>query len=141
MGNFNSIEDFYSNLIKDLGVALKEALETAKQVAYDYIVTEWYQKYEPQVYERLGLMLESLQTEFKLNGNNLEAILYVRQDMHPASNSYNSNPISFDDLYEWFAEAYQSKDILEHTNEQMNDIHSFVNIIRDTLKSKGYNFE
>jgi|GEM_PF-4753488 len=142
MADFNSIEDFYSDLIQTLGIALRDALEEAKQIAYDYIITNWYTKYPVNEYERLGLMLDSLQSKYEIQGNSLIAILYIKNDeLHPVSNSWNKKEVTYSYLYEWFSENYQEKPILEHTQEQLEDLKVFVNIIRDRLKSKGYDFQ
>jgi hypothetical protein len=139
--DFDSIESAYKDIIQTFGVALKEALEEAKSIAYEYIITQWYSKYDEGEYNRLGLMLDSLQTKYELNGDTLEATLYIKNDeLHPISNSWNKNEITYEYLYEWFSEYRGEQPILEHTQEQIDDLKIFVNIIRDTLKSKGYDF-
>lgn len=139
MADFNSIEEMYADLIQTLGIALKEALEKAKETAYDYIITNWYTKYDQGQYERLGLMLNSLQSKYEIQGDSLIATLYIKDDeLHPISNSWNKNEVTYEYLYEWFSENYNEKGILEHTQEQLDDLNIFVNIIKDTLKSKGY---
>jgi hypothetical protein len=142
MAEFNSVEDFYSSLIQELGIALREALEEAKQIAYDYIITNWYQKYPVHEYERLNLMIDSLQSKYEIQGDSLVATLYIKNDeLHPVSNSWNKNEVTYEYLYEWFSENYRETPILEHTQEVLDDMKILVNIIRDTLKSKGYDFE
>jgi hypothetical protein len=141
MADFNSIEDFYSNLIQDLGESLRKALEEAKTIAYEYIITNWYTKYHVDEYERLGLMLDSLQSKYEIQGDSLVATLYIKDDeLHPVSNSWNKNEVTYEYLYEWFSENYKETPILEHTQEKLDNMKVFVNIIRDTLKSKGYDF-
>lgn len=141
MATFNSIDEAYADIIKNLGVGLRDALEKAKQIAIEYIITQWYGKYDSGDYERLGLMLDSLQTKYEFKGNSLEATLYVRDDAkHAPSNSWNKKPVTFSYLYEWFSEYYQEQGILEYTQEQMDDLKVFVNIIQDTLKKAGYDF-
>jgi len=141
MADFNSIEEMYADLIKNLGIALKEALEESKQIAYDYIITNWYSKYQPEEYERLNLMIDSLQSKYEIQGNSLVATLYIKNDeLHPVSNSWNKNEVTYEYLYEWFSENYNETPILEHTQDTLDDMKLLVNIIRDTLKSKGYDF-
>ncbi|HBA03766.1 MAG TPA: hypothetical protein DCW51_07370 [Clostridium sp.] len=141
MADFNSLGEAYSDIIQNLGVALRDALEKAKEVAYEYIIKQWYGKYDQGEYERLGLMLDSLQTEYKLNGSSLEATLFIRNDiLHPSSNSWNKKPVSFSYLYDWFSGYREEQDILDYTQEQLDDLNIFVNIIRDTLKKAGYDF-
>lgn len=137
--DFNSIDEVCSDIIQTLGVALRDALQEAKQIAYDYIITNWYSKYQVEEYERLGLMLDSLQSKFEIQGDSLIATLYIKNDeMHPVSNSWNKKEVTYEYLYEWFSENYKEKGILQHTQEQLDDLNTFVNIIRETLKSKGY---
>lgn len=146
MSNFNSINDFYKDMIEDLGIALRDTLENVKTHAIEYIITNWYSKY-PQgdrenTYNRLGLMLESLQSKYELQGNNLIAYLYIKNDsLHPSSNSWNENPITYEELYQWFSSYYGEQDILENAQEYIDESKILVNIIRDTLKSKGYDFQ
>lgn len=142
MADFNSIEEMYADVIKNLGIALREALEETKQIAYDYIITNWYSKYQPEEYQRLNLMIDSLQSKYEIQGNSLVAILYIKNDeLHPISNSWNKKEVTYEYLYEWFSENYGEVPILEHTQDTLDDMKILVNIIRDTLKSKGYDFE
>jgi arsenate reductase-like glutaredoxin family protein len=146
MANFNSVADFYSDLIQQLGEALRNALEMAKSHAIDYIIVNWYNKYpekdKEDAYHRLNLMTDSLLSKYELKGNELIAYLYIKDDeLHPASNSWNKKPISYEELYKWYHENYGEQDILENTQEYIDEARILVDIIRDTLKSKGYDFE
>lgn len=141
MSDFNSVEEAYSSIITHLGEALYKALEKAKTIAIDYIITQWYGKYDEGDYHRLELMKESLQTKYVINGSSLEATLFVRDDLkHPTSNSWNKNPVTFAYLYDWFSEYYGEQGILEYTQEQLDDLKVFVNIIQSELKKAGFDF-
>ena len=73
MADFNSVEEMYADMITHLGKALQLALEEAKTIAIDYIITNWYSKYpkdgQENSYDRLKLMTESLQTKYELHNN------------------------------------------------------------------------
>jgi len=144
--DFNSLESAYSDIIKNAGMALRDILENVKTHAIEYIITNWYSKYpqgdKENTYDRLGLMLESLQSRYELQENTLIAYLYIKNDsLHPASNSWNEKPITYEELYQWFSEYYGEQDILENTQEYIDESKILVNVIRDTLKGKGYDFQ
>lgn len=140
---FNSIEEAYADIIQNLGVALQKSLEEARTMAYEYIITNWYGKYpknNKHTYDRLHLMTDSLRVKMELKGNELVGYLYIKEDMHPASNSWNENPVTFEYLYDWFVSQYGEKDILEYTQEELDSLKTFFNIIQNTLKKAGYDF-
>ena len=141
MATFNSLEKVYADIMKNLGIALRDTLEEAKTIAYEYILRQWYNKYPVKEYERLGLMLDSLQSKYEIKNNTLIATLYIKNDeLHSVSKSWNKKEVTYEYLYEWFSENYKEQGILDYTQEQLDDLQIFINIIRDTLNKAGYNF-
>lgn len=142
MSDFNSIESFYSSIIQDLGIALREALDEGIKLAHDYIITEWYSTYTPKEYIRLNLMMDSLKTRYKLMGDTLEAEIYIDEGIHPAS---NSQPQTFENLHNWFASGgrfgQEHEHVMDFTADNLITNGRAFDIIMNTLKSKGYDFQ
>lgn len=139
--DFNSIDSFYSNLVQTMGIALKEAMEKAREKAYEYIENEWYDKHHNRYYNRTMELLNSLQIDYEMVGNEMIAILYIKGGKHPKSNSWTYR--SFEELYEWFEDGFGeetdgNEDILEYTQRAMFETREIFNIIKTVLGSYGF---
>lgn len=142
MGN-GDLDRIYAEILKSTRQSVERIFNEAKEVAYEVIKDKWY-SYQPKYYNRLHLMLDSLLIDVQVSGNTIIGKLYIRDDyLHPASNSWNRNPISFEELYSWFAEGNhpsgESEDILEFTNEQMFESGKVIRLLQGYMKSKGFN--
>ena len=141
----NDLDRIYAEIIKGTRQSIERIFNEAKQVAYREITDKWY-SYKPTMYNRLNLMLDSLLIDVQVVGNTVIGKLYIRDDyMHPASNSFNKNSISFEELYEWFADGRhpsgQSEDILEFTNEDMFESGKVIRLLQSYMKDKGFNIK
>lgn len=142
--DFDSIDSFYSNLVQTMGIALKEAMEEARKKAYEYIENEWYGRYNPKFYSRTSALLNSLEIDYEMVGNEMIATLYVIDEQHPESNSWTYR--NFDEVYEWFAkgEAYgeerygENLDVIKYTQEELFETREIFNIIKSVLSSYGF---
>lgn len=144
MADFNSFEEMRPVLIRQISSGVKKALEKGMEIAYEYIIVNWYGKYPKEnkhTYDRLKLMTESLKIKVEEKGDEIVGYLYIREDLHPASNSWNENPVTFSYLYEWFVSEYGEQDILEYTQEQLEMLQTFFNIIKSELSNAGFDFE
>lgn len=145
MMDFNSIDSFYANLIQTMGIALKEAMEKAREKAYEYIENEWYGKHDSKFYIRTYNMVKSLYIDYDMPSEGVfNAELYIKNDeLHPASNSYNREPVTYESLYEWFTDGFggeidSNEDILEYTQQVMFETREIFNIIKSVLSSYGF---
>jgi hypothetical protein len=144
--DFNSIEEMRRQMIKNIEIGARKALEYGQERAYEYIINEWYRKHHNEKYIRLNLMIQSLKIKITTNNDGVEAILYISDELHPPSNSYNRNPISFEELYEWFANGFggetePNKDIMEYTYEELIMAKSAFDIIKHNLIEEGFDFQ
>lgn len=146
MANYDSLDDFYKDLLNSMAKSGLIAMEKAKQVAYQYIDDNWYNKYPnglnsntTNTYDRLGLMVDSLDLDYEINGSEIIFILKIKDnELHPSSNSWNSNEIGYDELYKFYSNNYGEQDILEYTQENFFEDGQVLNIILGSLKSQGF---
>ena len=144
--DFNSIEEMRRQMIKNIEIGVRKALEKGQEKACEYIITQWYSVHHHKKYNRLKLMTESLKIEVIPNGDGVEGRLYITEEMHPASNSYNKEEISFEKLYQWFADGFggeeePNKDIMEYTYEELIVAKTAFDIIKKELSIAGFDFE
>lgn len=143
--DFNSIEEMRRQMIKNIEIGVRKALEKGQEKAYEYIITAWYSHHHKK-YNRLNLMIKSLKIEVTSNNNGVDGRLYITEEMHPASNSYNKEEISFEKLYKWFADGFggeeeSNKDIMEYTYEELIVAKTAFDIIKKELSIAGFDFE
>ena len=139
--DYNDFNSAYNDIIKNARQSVERIFNEAKQKAYQEITDKWY-SYEPTMYNRLNLMLNSLMVDVNVNGDTIIARLYIRDSMHPSSNSWNRKPISFEDLYGWFANGKhpsgQQEDILKYTNEDMFESGKVAKMLQSYMREKGF---
>lgn len=146
MGNYNSIDGFYRDVINSIVKGGLIAMEKAKEVAYQYINENWYSKYTnglndstPNTYDRLGLMVDSLILDHEVKGSEIIFILKIKDDeLHPTSNSWNESAMGYDRLYQFYSNNYGEQDILEYTQENFFEDGQVLNIISSSLKENGF---
>lgn len=143
--DFNSIDSFYSNFEQIIGIALKEAMEKAREKAYENIENKWYGQHHDTFYNRTYNMIKSLYIDYDMPSEGVfNAVLYIKNDeLHPASNSYNREPVTYESLYEWFADGFggeidSNEDILEYTQRAIFETREVFNIIKSVLSSYGF---
>lgn len=143
----STLDEIYKKLMDDALSALDKVMDEGKKLAIEYIEREWYGKYDPVYYDRTMDMLDSLCVDVKIKNNNkIEAILYVREDVHQRSNSTYSYNRTFAEIYEWFATGQatgedrygQELDAIKFTKEQLVDVGVALDIIKNTFASRGF---
>lgn len=140
--NFRNIEDLHEEILKQLEISLKAAMEEGVRLAKEYIKDKFYGTYEPSYYIRVKTnnMLDSIDVDYDIKGDTLIAKLFIKDEKHPKSNSWTDR--TFEEIAIWFAEgAYgrsEGYDVIKYTKEQLADLKVALNIIKKTLKKAGF---
>ena len=144
----NQLSNIYSKILSSTEDAMNKVLQQAVNVAYDYIRTEWYSKHPnglndnfANTYKRTGELLDSLKIKCTKVNNGVIGELYISNEQHSPSNSWNQNPVSFKDLYSWFERVYSEQGILDFTKEYLITTGEALNIIKRTLRENGLNIQ
>lgn len=144
----NQLSNIYSKILSATEEGMNKALQEAVKIASDYIRTEWYGKHPnglndnfENTYKRTGELLNSLKIKCTRTNNGVIGELYISNELHSPSNSWNQNPVSFNELYGWFEQNYQKQGILNFTREYLITTGEALNIIKKTLKENGINIQ
>lgn len=145
MADFNSIEDFYSQLQKNVGEILRDEAEKIKGIIQDYVVTIIYTSYAPEVYERTSELLNSIIIDYKIVGNEYIAEIKIDPQMlQSPSNSYNENPLPITEIAELFAEGRgyrrngRKMDMIGDTYKNYVEVGNALKDVIEMLKAKGF---
>ncbi|NRU52565.1 hypothetical protein [Clostridium beijerinckii] len=148
MSEFNSVEDFYTQLQTNIGETLRDEAEKIKEIIQDYMVTVIYTSYAPEIYERTYELLNSIIIDYRISGSEYIAEIKIDPQMlQSPSNSYNENPLPITEIAELFAEGRGYKrngrkmDVIGDTYENYVEVGNALKDIIGMLKSKGYDFE
>ena len=86
--NFDDFENYAKNAIQNCGDEyLRKVKEKGKQIIQEKILNA----YSPSVYQRIGEILDSLDTEKKPDGNGVMLIVKGKEDIHSPSNWIGKN--------------------------------------------------
>lgn len=141
-----NLSDIYAQIQANAISAMKEILKQGKKLAEEYIQTQWYDKYDPVVYNRTFDMLDSLDVDIEIKGNEITGYLYVKDEIHQKSNSWSVYNRTFEEIHEWFAtgkaigEDREGKqlDAIKYTKEQLIDMGIALDIIKETFWKRGF---
>jgi hypothetical protein len=107
--DFDSIEQMYAELEKQVKTALIIEAQKIKLAIEEYIANEIYGSYpNPSFYQRTGELLNSVEVSPVTNSNGEYIIeIYIKPDEHSASNWIGSNR-TLPEIMNWFSsgEAY-----------------------------------
>ncbi|WP_252225076.1 MULTISPECIES: hypothetical protein [unclassified Clostridium] len=143
--DFENIDDFYSELQKNIGIVLKQEAEEIREVMYEYVREVIYHSYSPHSYMRTYEILDSIIIDYNMVGENefIAEITIDTNKMQSPSNSYNKEPVPISEIIEMFAEGRgymregKEMDMVQAGEEYIETGKALCDILNH-LKSKGY---
>lgn len=144
--DYNNIDDFYKQLDIATMNSMKKLATQIKEGLRRLINDEIYGSYQPQHYQRMGSLLDSIRVDIIQNGIcDWSLDIYFSSDKHPNNNTWIGEESSFSEIFGKFAEdgfyrRDRSIDIMGMGYEEWIATGKALSLIKSYLQKQGINF-